>query len=395
MTDVTRQTRPAAGGFLTNRAVRAVVYQVVLIATVCLIGWWLVDNTLTNLAQQNIASGFGFLTDRQAGFAISESVIDYDESDSYLRAFVVGLLNTIKLALVGIALATILGTVIGVARLSHNWMIRKIASAYVETVRNIPLLLQLIFWFTILGEVLPHPREAMNLLDAVFVSNRGIFTPAPVDALGWWLLVLGLALSVPAVSYFRRVAQEHQDRTGEAWHVGWISLGIVVGLAALGWLIGGAPTEFSVPELKGFNFQGGMWISPEFLAMLLGLTLYTAGFIAEIVRSGILAISHGQTEAAMALGLNRGRTLRLIILPQAMRVIIPPMTSQYLNLTKNSSLAIAIGYFDLVSAMNTSLNQTGQAIECIAIAMSVYLAISLSISFFMNWYNARVALKER
>lgn len=394
MTDVTRPT-PKASSLLYNRTARSIVYQILLVGTVVLIGWWLIDNTVTNLSEQNIATGFGFLTDRQAGFAISESVIPYDESSSYLQAFLVGLFNTIKVAIVGIVLATILGTIIGIARLSHNWMIRKIASTYVETVRNIPLLLQLIFWYTLLTEALPSVRNAIGLLPDVFLSNRGLYAPAPVDHPGWWLMLLGLALSIPAVIVFRRIAQRHQDQTGDAWPAGLISLGIVLGLGLIGWLIGGAPTDFSIPALEGFNFSGGFWVSPEFLALLLGLTLYTAGFIAEIVRSGILAVSHGQTEAAMALGFSRGKTLRLIILPQAMRVIIPPMTSQYLNLAKNSSLAIAIGYPDLVSTMNTSLNQTGQAIECIAIAMSVYLIISLSISFFMNWYNARIALKER
>ncbi|MGF1627345.1 MAG: amino acid ABC transporter permease [Alphaproteobacteria bacterium] len=395
MTDVTRSTRPAAGNLLYNRTARAIVYQVVLIATVILVGWWLVDNTLTNLAQQNIATGFDFLVNRQAGFAIGESVIPYNETDSYLRAFIVGLLNTIKVAVIGVVLATILGTIIGIARLSPNWLLRKLSSGYVEIVRNIPLLLQLIFWYAVLTEMLPAVRNAIELVPTVFLSNRGLFAPAPVDDPGWWLMLAGIVLAIPAVIGFRRRAQEHQDRTGVPWPTGLITTGIILGLALLGWLIGGAPTEFSAPELRGFNFSGGTRLTPEFLALLLGLTIYTAGFIAEIVRSGILAISHGQTEAAMALGLNRGMTLRLVILPQAMRVIVPPMTSQYLNLTKNSSLAIAIGYPDLVSSMNTSLNQTGQAIECIAVAMSVYLIISLSISFFMNWYNARIALKER
>ena len=395
MTDVTRSTRPGTVNLLYNRTFRAIVYQATMVATVGLVGWWLVDNTLTNLREQNVATGFAFLTNRQANFAIGESVIPYSATDSYLRAFVVGLLNTIKVAVIGVVLATILGTVIGIARLSHNWLIRKLASGYVETVRNIPVLLQLIFWYTVLTEMLPHPREAVELVPTVFLSNRGLYAPAPLEGLGWWLVLAGLFLAIPAVIAFRKAAQAHHEQTGEAWPVVLIIPGIILGLALIGWLIGGAPTEFSVPEKVGFNFRGGTRVTPEFLALLLGLTLYTAGFIAEIVRSGILAISHGQTEASMALGLNRRLTLRLIIMPQAMRVIVPPMTSQYLNLTKNSSLAIAIGYPDLVSSMNTSLNQTGQAIECIAIAMSVYLIISLGISFFMNWYNARIALKER
>ena len=406
MTDVPRNGRPTPSGavaLLRNRTARAIIYQIVLIATVILVGWWLIDNTLTNLAEQEIATGFGFLTNRQAGFPIGETLfVDYTPTDPYYWAFTVGLLNTVKVAITGIILATIFGTIIGIARLSHNWLIRKLASAYVETVRNIPLLLQLIFWFTLLGAALPQlldqqTREftGIELLPDVLLSNRGLDFPAPVDHLGWWLLVLGLFLAIPAIMFLRRKAQAHQDSTGQVWPVGWISLGIIFGFALIGWLAGGAPTEFSVPEVGRFNVRGGTTVTPGFMALLLGLTLYTAGFIAEIVRSGILAISHGQTEAAMALGLERGKTLRLVILPQALRVIVPPMTSQYLNLTKNSSLAIAIGYPDLVFSMNTSLNQTGQAIECIAIAMAVYLAFSLAISAFMNWYNARIALKER
>ena len=284
---------------------------------------------MANLEERRIASGFGFLA-REAGFEIGESAfLSYSASDSYLRAILVGLGNTLAVALVGIVLATILGTFIGLARLARNFLLSSLSAGYIEFIRNVPLLVQLFFWYAVITEGMPGPREALSPLPGVFFSNRGIFFP----------------------------------------------------------------TLASVPELQGFNFVGGMVVSPEFAALLLGLTTYTAAFIAEIVRAGILAVDRGQGEAAHALGLSRAQTTRLIILPQALRVIIPPMTSQYLNLTKNSSLAVAIGYPDLVSIANTTMNQTGQAIEGIAIIMAVYLTISLSISAFMNWYNARIALR--
>ncbi|HKU45603.1 MAG TPA: ABC transporter permease subunit [Burkholderiales bacterium] len=294
-----------------------------------LVAWFLISNTLANLEARKIASGFGFLG-RESGFEIGETVfMRYSASDTYLRALVVGLTNTLAVALVGVVLATGLGTVIGLARLSKNFLLRSLSGGYIEFIRNVPLLVQLFFWYAVITEGLPGPREALSPLPGVFLSNRGLFFP----------------------------------------------------------------TFSSVPELQGFNFAGGLAVSPEFAALLIGLTLYTAAFIAEIVRAGILAVDRGQGEAAHALGLSRGQTTRLVILPQALRVIVPPMTSQYLNLTKNSSLAVAIGYPDLVSIANTTMNQTGQAIEGITIIMAVYLTISLSISAFMNWYNAHVAFK--
>lgn len=374
--------------------VRAIVYQVVALAAVAAIGWFLVSNTLANLESRRIASGFGFLG-YEAGFAIGESPIEYGPQNTYARAILVGLLNTVRVAVIGIILATIIGTVVGIARLSKNWLIAKLAGGYVEVVRNIPLLLQLFFWYAVITENMPGPRQALSPFPGVFISTRGIKLPAPTDhvafdlAAGFFLIAIVLAILIS------NWARRRQNATGMPFPVWRTGIALVVGLPILGWLVGGAPFELDVPKLQGFNFVGGATLTPEFAALLAGLVIYTAGFIAEVVRSGIQAVSHGQWEAAQALGLKPDQVLRLVVLPQALRVIIPPMTSQYLNLTKNSSLAVAIGYPDIVSVANTTLNQTGQAIEGILIIMAVYLSISLSISMFMNWYNRHIALVER
>jgi general L-amino acid transport system permease protein len=385
---------PTAPAFWNNPSVRAVVYQVLLVGGVIAVGAYLVHNTLVNLERQGIATGFGFLN-REAAFEIGESLIPYTPADTYGRALLVGLLNTLCVAGIGIVLATILGTIIGIARLSTNWLISKLASFYVETVRNIPVLLQLIVWWDILRVSAPGPREAWQPVPDVFISNRGVIYPVPIyDPVHLWVgaaLVLGIVASV----FVTRWARARQMATGRQFPVLKTNAALIIGLPLLVFVIGGMPLELDKPELRGFNFSGGHVVSPEFVALLIGLVVYTGAFIAEIVRAGILAVSWGQTEAAMALGLRRGLALRLVVLPQALRVIVPPMTSQYLNLTKNSSLAVAIGYQDIVSIANTTLNQTGQAIEGIAIIMAVYLSISLSISLFMNWYNARIALVER
>src|SRR5262249_5379015 len=353
-----------------------------------------VHNTLVNLRRQNIASGFGFL-DREAAFGIGESLIAYSPADTYARAFLVGLLNTLYVSALGIVLATILGTVLGIARHSSNWPIRKLAQMYVETFRNIPLLLQLFFWWGILRQSAPPPRQAWELLPGVLISNRGVVFPVPTaDPVHRWMLlafVLCIAGAIGVSSWSKR----RQARTGSQFPSGWIGAALIVGLPLLVFLVAGMPLKLDWPELKGFNFVGGSSLSPEFAALLIGLTIYTGSFIAEIVRAGILAVSWGQTEAAFALGLKPGQRMRLIVLPQALRVIVPPMTSEYLSLTKNSSLAVAIGYPDLVSIANTTMNQTGQAVEGIAMIMAVYLAISLLISLFMNLYNRAVALVER
>ncbi len=373
---------------------RAIVYQVVLIAVVIGIGFFLVSNTLTNLAQRGINSGFGFL-DVRAGFDIGEAMIEYTNDDTYGRALLVGILNTIKVAFIGIILATIVGVVMGIARLSTNWMVAKFASVYVEVLRNIPLLLQLFFWYTLLLNVLPRPRDSWNLLPSVFLSNRGLKFPVMADHPIWTWVILAMIVGCIGAYLLGRWADQKQAETGVRPKTLWSSLGLIFGAGAIVWLLGGAPTQVNAPELRGFNFRGGSTVSAEFMALLLGLVLYTGAFIAEIVRSGIQAVNYGQTEAAKAVGLNPGHTLRLVVLPQALRVIVPPVTSQYLNLTKNSSLAIAIGYPELVAVGQTALNQSGQAIEIISIWMIVYLSLSLITSVFMNWYNGRIALTER
>lgn len=383
---------PRKSSFLNDQRVRGVLYQILTIGAVLAIGWYLVNNTLTNLAARDIATGFGFL-EREAGFDISESVIEYSPADTYGRVLVAGLLNTLKVSLIGIALATVLGTLIGIARLSNNWLVAKLATVYVEGLRNIPLLLQLFFWYAIIGVALPHPRQALEPVSGWFLSNRGFRFPFPEWELGWTLAIIGLVLAAVITWFLNRRATKIQGETGRRPNVLVPGLALFIGLPVVLWAAGGAPTAIDVPEMAGFNFRGGASVSPEFAALLLGLTLYTASFIAEIVRGGILSVHYGQTEAAMAIGLRRGLVMRLILLPQALRVIIPPLTSQYLNLTKNSSLAIAIGYPDLVATANTSINQTGQAVEGVAIIMAVYLTVSLSISAFMNWYNSYIGLR--
>jgi general L-amino acid transport system permease protein len=389
-----RGAAPPRRSMWNDPAVRAVLYQVMVLGAVVALVAYLVRNTLENLERQKIASGFGFLS-REAGFAISESLITYSPASSYLDAILVGLLNTLWIALFGVILATILGTIVGVARLSPNWLIARLCTIYVEAIRNVPLLLQLFLWYAIITVSLPGPRQALNPIPGVYLSNRGLKFPMPVGDPAYWVALVGFVIGIITAIVVHRWAKARQARTGQPFPSIWTGFGLIVGLPILGWLIGGAPTALDMPALKGFNFSGGREVSPEFMALLTGLVTYTAAFIAEIVRSGILAVAHGQTEAALALGLRPRQVTRLVILPQALRVIVPPMTSQYLNVTKNSSLAVAVGYPDLVSVANTSINQTGQAIEGIAIIMAVYLSVSLSISAFMNWYNKRIALVER
>jgi general L-amino acid transport system permease protein len=374
---------------------RAIAYQLAAIAAAVLVGWYLVSNTLANLEARHIASGFGFL-DREAGFEISEkSLITYSAADTYLRALLVGLANTFRVAVIGVVAATIVGTIVGLARLSRNWLVAKLAAGYVDFIRNVPLLVQLFFWYAFITENLPGPRAALAPLPGVYLANRGIFFPVPAwnPAYGW--MMAALAAGIVAAVAFARWARRRQTLTGRRPPVLAGVLALLIVPPAIAWLAGGAPTRLSVPALQGFNFAGGTVLSPEFAALTAGLIVYTASFIAEIVRAGVLAVDRGQTEAAYALGLRRGLAMRLVVLPQALRLIVPPVTSQYLNLVKNSSFAVAIGYPDLVSIANTTINQTGQAIEGIAIIMAVYLTISLSISAFMNWYNARIALHER
>jgi general L-amino acid transport system permease protein len=358
-------------------------------------GWYLFDNTQTNLQHRGITSGFGFL-ENSAGFGIAQHLIPFTESDTYARVFLIGLLNTLLVTFIGVILATLLGFIVGVARLSNNWMINKLATVYVEVFRNIPPLLQILFWYFAVFLTLPGPRAAHGFLGSFFVSSRGLNMPAAITNDATLPFVISIVLAIVAIVVMAKWANKRFEATGVPFHKFWAGLALLIVIPALCALIFGAPVHWEMPVLKGFNFVGGWVLIPELLALTLALTVYTAAFIAEIVRSGIKSVSHGQTEAARSLGLRPGPTLRKVIIPQALRVIIPPLTSQYLNLAKNSSLAAGIGYPEMVSLFaGTVLNQTGQAIEVIAITMSVYLAISISISLLMNWYNKRIALIER
>ena len=389
---MTRSSRRDA--WWNDAGTRALIYQFVAVALVFAVGWYLVNNTLENLATRQIATGFGYLQ-QESGFEIAESPIPYSPASTYGRALVVGVLNTLTVAFLGVIFATIIGTVVGIMRLSTNWLVAKLAMVYVEAIRNVPLLLQLFFWYLVIAQLMPGPRQALQPAPGVFLSNRGIYIPAPAADPIWTWVTLAFIAGVIATYMLNRWAKRRQEASGVRPPTLLPGLGLILGLPIAVWVAGGAPIALDVPELRGFNFQGGVNLTPEFAALLFGLTIYTAAFIAEIVRAGIQAVSYGQWEAGTSLGLPRSRVLRLIVLPQAVRIIVPPMTSQYLNLTKNSSLAVAIGYPDLVSIANTTLNQTGQAIENISILMAVYLTISLSISMLMNWYNSQIALRER
>jgi general L-amino acid transport system permease protein len=385
----------AQASFFYRPEVRQAIYQIVTVVVIVLLFWILITNTAANLARQNIASGFGFI-DRTAGFDVSQHLIPFDNSMTYGRAFLVGLLNTLLVAGLGIVLATVLGFIIGIARLSTNWLVARLATVYVEIVRNVPLLLQLFFWYFAVLKSLPPPRQSATLPAGGFLNVRGLYLPAPVPEAGFGIVMLALLAGVIASIAVYLVARRRQALTGQRLPVLWITLALVVLLPLGVYIVMGRPLGWDYPELKGFNFQGGMVLQPEFTALLLGLSIYTASFIAEIVRAGIMGVSKGQKEAARAMGLSNGQMLRLVVIPQAMRIIIPPLTSQFLNLTKNSSLAVAIGYPDLVSVWSgTVLNQTGQAVEVILVTMGVFLTLSLITSGFMNWFNKHMALVER
>ena len=375
--------------------VRSIFFQAVLLIAVVGFGMYIFGNTAANLEKQGIATGFRFMG-TTAGFGIITHLIDYNEASSYGRAFAVDFLNTMLVAFTGIIAATIIGVFIGIARLSHNWLISRLAMVYIELFRNIPLLLQIFFWYFAVLRALPAPKNSVNFMDGVFINNRGIYLPSAIYEEGFSLVLWALFIAIVAVIFMARWAHKRQEATGQQFHTFYVAIAILVGLPLLALTVTGFPLSWEIPALKGFNFKGGTVIIPEFVALWLSLSVYTASFIAEIVRAGIQAVSHGQTEASHALGLTAGPTLRLVILPQALRVIIPPLSSQFLNLTKNSSLATAIAYPEMVSVFTgTVLNQTGQAVEIISMTMGVYLSISLGISAFMNWYNARMALVER
>ena len=377
-----------------SESFRALVYQILALAAVGFALYYLASNTFANMQARGIRSGFDFLA-QPAGFDIGESVIPYDALNPYWKAFLVGLANTLRVAVIGVILATILGTLLGIGRFSRNAIVRGLCYAYVELFRNVPVLIQLLIWYLVFTEVLPPLADAPTIGGLFYLSKAGFSFPTPVWGAGQALAAGGFVLGVVISVIYRRWAKRQFEATGRVRSLILVPLAIPFALAFLGWLLGGAPTAWSIPKLEGFSMEGGASATPEFLAVLLGLVMYTAAFIAEVVRAGIASVAHGQSEAAGSLGLTRGMAMRLVILPQALRVIIPPLTNQYLNLTKNSSLAVAIGYPDVVSIATTALNQTGRAVECIAIIMAVYLTLSLSISAFMNWYNRRSAIKER
>jgi len=422
--------RRSARAILYDPRLRAIAYQFIVVVLVGWAAWHVIHNVQANLEAQRIATGFGFLN-QTAGFAVNQSLIPYQESDTYGRVFVVGLLNTLLVAVIGIVLSTILGFIIGVARLSSNYVVARLAEGYVEIVRNLPLLFQILFWYLAVLGALPGVRNsvaigvqpslawladkvalfgggALTLAEYIrsasawfgppdfFVNNRGLIVPEPVFHEGGMIVLAVLAFGIAAAIVMRGWARRRLDATGRAFPVGLASVALVIGLPLLALAAMGFPVGFTRPELRGFNFVGGVRLNPELVALVVALTTYTASFIAEVVRAGILAVSRGQSEAAAALGLKRGVALRLIVIPQALRVIVPPLTNQYLNLTKNSTLGAAIGYPDLFSVFaGSALNITGQAIEIIAITMAVYLFISLVTSMLMTWYNARIMLRER
>jgi len=373
---------------------RAIIFQFLSIGVVGLIVWYLVSNTVVNLQKQSIATGFGFLK-KEAAFEIGESLIPYSAADTYIRALLVGALNTIKVSFVGIVVTILLGTIIGVARLSTNWLVAKLSAIYIEVMQDLPILLQLVFWYAVFYESLPPPSEALCPGAGIYLCKRGVAFTVPEAHPAHLYMVIAFLLGCVAAYFIRRWARKRQERTGQYFPVFRASLALIIGLPLIVWLAAGSPMKMNAPKLTVFNFEGGLTVSPEFMALLLGLVLYTSAFVAEVVRAGIQSVGKGQREAAMSIGLRPTQVLNLVILPQALRVIVPPLTSQMLNLTKNSSLAVAIGYPDFVSVANTTINQTGQSIEGVALIMAVYLVFSLSTSAFMNWYNRRVALVER
>ncbi len=376
-----------------SQAFRGLVYQILAVGLIGLAVWFLAHNTLTNMKVRGIQSGFDFLV-QPAGFDIGESLYAFDSAEHYWRAFAVGVTNTLRVAVLGIILTTLLGTLLGVGRFSRNALVRGVCLVYVEFFRNIPILLQLLMWYLLMTELLPTPYEAWHF-GPFFLSKGGFKFPIPIWAAGQAWALVGLLIGGCVAWGYRRWALHRFEETGVLKSMFWTPVAIAVIGSLIGWLLGGAPTAFNYPYQGDFSIQEGGALTPEFLSVLFGLTMYTAAYVAEVVRAGIQSVAGGQSEAAAALGLSRRHTMRLIMLPQALRVIIPPMTNQFLNLTKNSSLAVAIGYPDVVSIANTALNQTGRALECISIVMLVYLSTSLATSLLMGWYNRRSAIKER
>lgn len=392
--DVIKTSEPAKASILYDPFWRGIVFQIVLIAALVAFGYWIYTNTVQNLVRQNIQTGFGFLRGR-AGFDISETLIAYSSDSSYGRAILVGIANTLMVAAAGIVTATILGFLVGIGRLSQNWLIRKIATVYVEFFRNIPPLLVIFFWYMAVLALLPSVRDSIGLPFGSYLNQRGFYFPKPIWGEGAWLIGAAFVVAIVLSWFVASRAKARQMATGQQFPTFWTCLGLLIGLPVLAYFLAGMPLTWDLPQKGNFNLVGGINVKPEFLSLYLALSFYTASFIAEIVRAGILGVPNGQTEAYSALGIRPGVGMRKVIIPQALRIIIPPLTSQYLNLTKNSSLAVAVGYPDLYAIGGTILNQTGQAIEIVVIFGIVYLSISLLTSLFMNWFNNRMALKER
>ena len=390
-----RSSSRERGPLWRDPAFRALLVQGILLLALVAFIVMIVANTLANLEARGITTGFGFLNER-AGFSIPQTLIAYSGDSTYGRTFLVGLLNTLLVSAMGIVAATLIGFLVGIARLSPNWLLARLATAYVEIFRNIPLLVQILFWYFAVLQALPSPRESLSLMEVVFLNVRGLVLPDPQAQPGFAATPLALLVAIAATWWLVRFARRRQAATGQALPVFKLGALLLIGLPAAAFLVTGMPLTWSIPALKGFNFQGGITVIPELMALWLALSIYTASFIAEIVRSGIQSVPQGQVEAAKALSLPAGIILRKVVIPQAMRVIVPQLTSQHLNLIKNSSLATAIGYPDLVAVFSgTALNQTGQAIEIVAMTMAVYLLINLVVSALMNLYNARTLLKER
>ena len=387
-------TASSGKSLLYNPVLRQFLYQALTLIAVVFVFWYAATNAAENLARANMSAGFGFLNNR-SGFDIAQTPIAYSSDGTYFRALVVGLVNTLIVAAAGIVTATIIGLLVGIGRLSHNWLIARLTTVYVELFRNIPPLLVIFFWYMTILNIMPGVRDSYSLPLSVFISNRGLYMPAPVFGEGFDYVLIAFVVGIVCAFAFSRWATARQLATGVRPPVLPVALLLIIGLPLVVFLILGAPLTFDIPELGKFNMRGGTVIGPEFLSLYMALSFYTAAFIAEIVRAGIRGVSHGQSEAAAALGIRPGLTTRLVVLPQALRIIIPPLTSQYLNLTKNSSLAVAVGYADLVAVGGTILNQSGHSIEIIAIWMIVYVSISLITSLFMNWFNAKMALVER
>ncbi len=380
---------------VNDKETRSVAIQILTIFLLFAFFFFIIRNAIVNLEAIGKGFSFDFLWDA-SNYDINQSLLEYNSQSTHLRAMTVGILNTAMVAFAGIILATVVGFVLGVLRLSHNWLINKVVYSYIEYVRNVPVLLHILMVHGIIVNTLPVPKQAIDIDGTFFLTNRGFYTPKPLFEPAMWAVFIAFVVGIVFTVWFSKYAKKVQDATGKIYPVFWIGLGAIIGFPILVFLVTGAPVTFEYAELRGFNFRGGLVLRPEFLALWLALSLYTAAFIAEIVRAGIQAISHGQTEAAHALGITPGRTMRLVIIPQALRVIIPPLSSQYLNLTKNSSLAIAIGYMDIVATIGgISLNQTGREMECMIIVLSLYLCFSLAISAFMNWYNKKMKLVER